>query len=94
MGQNMARMTRTQISLDPDQHDFVKSEAMLRGVSLSAIMRELIADKMAARSAIPASIMQIAGLVQDGTVAGVDHDRLLAEAVAREATPDRAIDRP
>lgn len=86
-------MTRTQISLDPTQYDFVKSEAVLHGVSLSEIVRELIAERMAARSVVPGSIMQIAGLIQDGTVAGADHDRLLAEALTRDATPDRAIDR-
>lgn len=90
----MARMTRTQISLDPTQYDFVKSEAVLHGVSLSEIVRALIAERMASRSVVPESIMQIAGLIQDGTVAGADHDRLLVEALVRDAAPDRALDRP
>lgn len=89
----MGRMTRTQISLDPTQYDFVKSEAVLHGVSLSEIVRGLIAERMAARRVAPDTIMQLAGLIQDGTVAGADHDRLLAEALTRDAAPDGATDR-
>lgn len=94
MQHSMARMTRTQISLDPIPYDFVKSEAVLHGVSLSEIVRTLIEERMAARSVIPGSIMQIAGLIQDGTAVGLDHDRLLAKALVRDATPDPALDRP
>lgn len=90
----MAHMTRTQISLTPTQYDFVKSEALLHEVSLSEIVRGLIEERMAACSVIPGSIMQIAGLIQDGTIAGADHDRLLVEALVQEAASDRALDRP
>ena len=89
----MVRMTRTQISLDPTQYDFVKSEAVLHGVSLSQIVRGLIAERMAACAVTPDTIMRLAGLIQDGTVAGADHDRLLAEALTQDATPDPATDR-
>lgn len=78
-------MTRTQISLETSQYDFVKSDALARGLSISAVVRELIAERMAMPSGLEAQpVSVLAGLIQDGTVTGAEHDRLLAAALARK----------
>lgn len=77
-------MIRTQVSFDESQYEALKDRARERGVSMSALVREAVTDKLAdpdrerlnrlARSAI--------GILRGppGERIGADHDRYLDEA--------------
>lgn len=73
----MARMTRTKISLDENQHLYVKTEAAAHGTSLSAVIRELIDRQMAARGADGSRLDEMVGFFSSGCLEGVDHDHYL-----------------
>ena len=42
----MARMTRTQITLEEAEYRFLKTQAAASGVSFSAVVRGLVRDRM------------------------------------------------
>jgi hypothetical protein len=73
----MARMTRIQISLDESQHLYVKTEAAVRGTSLSAVIREFIDRQMIARNAEGPRLDEMVGFLSSGGLEGVDHDHYL-----------------
>lgn len=75
-------MHRTQISLEADQHRRLREEARSRGVSLSAILRELIDAKLGeakrTRTKRPDPLASITGIANGpGERVGRDHDRYL-----------------
>jgi len=82
-------MTRTQISLDDRQYRFLKSEAARRDTSLSAVLRELVEQRMLEADAGGPSIMALSGLFHAGDLAGADHDRVLVADLER-----RKVGRP
>ena len=83
----MARMTRTQITLEEDEYLFLKSQAAQRGSSLSSIVRELVRARMGAEHYQPLHIWELAGILTDceyDGVSGKDHDKAIADALAAE----------
>jgi hypothetical protein len=73
----MGRMTRTQISLDEQQYVYVKGEASSRGVSLSAVIRELIDHHRAERSREGPRLDDLVGFLGSDGLDGIDHDHYL-----------------
>lgn len=85
----MARMTRTQISLEDEQYRFLKREAARRELSLSSVLRELIDVRMLEIAADSTSIMSMKGIFSDGRPTGQEHDLVLHEALAKRKTNQR-----
>lgn len=85
----MARMTRTQISLEEEQYRFLKREAARRELSLSSVLRELIDVRMREMVADATSIMSMKGIFSDGRPTGQEHDLVLHEALAQRKTNQR-----
>lgn len=73
----MNRMTRTQISLPEDQHEFLKATAAERGVSMSALVRDLVGQEMNRGQEHAPHVWELAGLIADSEISGRDHDRIL-----------------
>lgn len=73
----MARMTRTQLSLQEDEYRFLKKEAARRGASLSAVMRGLVRDSMQQAAEGAPHIWDVAGLIGSSDFSGRDHDAIL-----------------
>jgi hypothetical protein len=73
----MARMTRTQISLDERQYQFLKREASLTSMSLSAIVRALIDERLAAQATSAPRLADAFGFFSSGASEGLDHDHYL-----------------
>ena len=86
----MARMTRTQITLEEDEYLFLKSQAADTGTSLSSVVRGLVRARMGDTPAPVLHIWELAGLMPAGEfvdedgLSGKDHDRIIAEALAAE----------
>jgi hypothetical protein len=83
----MARMTRTQITLEEDEYLFLKSQAAETGASLSSVVRGLVRARMGASEATPLHIWELAGILSDceyDGVSGEDHDKIIADALAEE----------
>jgi hypothetical protein len=70
-------MTRTQISLNEEEHRYLKLEAAGEGVSLSALIRRLVRERMNAKEAGATTVADLVGLFGDPGVTGRDHDALL-----------------
>lgn len=74
-------MHRTQISLEREQYELLAAEAQRRGVSLAAVVRELIAGglgKATRRRRGAAPLARITGLgAGTGEPVGRNHNRLL-----------------
>ena len=75
-------MQRTQISLEREQYDLLVTEAQRRGVSLAAVVRQLIAERLrepkrsAGRRGDP--LAAITGLgAGTGAAVGRNHNRFL-----------------
>lgn len=78
----MATMHRTQISLEKDQYELLTREARRRGVSLSALLRELVEARYQRRgtSRRPAgdALARIKGIGSgSGEAVGRRHDEFL-----------------
>ena len=73
----MERMTRTQIMLEPRQHSFIASEAASRGVSVSALVREIIDAHMENTPLSRGGLMDLAGIITQSDFCGRDHDEVL-----------------
>jgi predicted DNA-binding ribbon-helix-helix protein len=75
-------MHRTQISLEPEQYERIRREARRRGVSLAALMRELVEARYRSggRSARgrTAALERVAGIGRGtGRAVGRHHNRFL-----------------
>jgi len=73
-------MRRTQVSLREDEHTFVRREAKRRQISMAAMIRELIRERMEARVRVPADhpFRAIIGLGRgDGASVSEKHDEYL-----------------
>lgn len=73
----MARMTRTQVSLEEDEYRFLKAQAARSGSSLSSVVRQLVRERMGLASAQAPHIWEIAGLIDVSDFTGRDHDAVL-----------------
>jgi hypothetical protein len=73
----MARMTRTQVTLQEDEHRFLKARAMESGASLSSVVRGLVREQMRQAAAGAPHVWDAAGLVTESEFSGKDHDAVL-----------------
>ncbi len=79
-------MKRTQISLTEREYDFVRREARRRRMSMAAVVRELVQERMVADRRVPADhpFRDIIGLGHgDGSPASEKHDEYLYALPAR-----------
>jgi hypothetical protein len=79
-------MVRTQIQLSEEQHRRLKAEAYRRGVSIAAVVREALAEKLGSTQAQPApgqaesAWLALIGCGHDtATDVSENHDKYLAE---------------
>jgi hypothetical protein len=78
-------MVRTQIYLSPSQHRALKREAKAAGISMTELVRQIVAERIEGRPRVrihdKESIMRFIGL-GDGGVSSTseDHDSALDEA--------------
>ncbi len=84
----MARMTRTQISLEEEHYLFVKNEAVRQRTSLSAVIRKLIESSMGAQAGRGPRLEDMTGLFPGGGLEGIDHDHYLYGWPKQSAEPD------
>ena len=73
----MARMTRTQITLEEQEYRFLKARATEGGVSLSSVVRGLVRQSMTTTAASSPHIWEVAGLIAESDFSGKDHDAVL-----------------
>ena len=73
----MARMTRTQVTLEQDEYHFLKARAAESGVSLSSVVRGLVRERMRQAAAEAPHVWDIAGLIAESDFTGREHDTFL-----------------
>jgi len=77
-------LKRTQIYLEPEQHQLLKREAAAKGVSLAELLRQLAKDHL---YKVPhrEDFARIVALGRSGVAdASEDHDRYIGEETARQ----------
>ena len=89
----MASMTRTQITLEEDEHLFLKSQAAQRGTSLSSVVRGLVRERMSTEPHRPLHVWELASILGDvnydrSSGEALDFDEMLADAIAAEFDRD------
>ncbi len=85
-GGKMARV-RTQVYLEPEQHEWLREEAQELHVPMTELLREIIAEHAREqRLPIPReAFMSITNLGASGTTdTSEQHDRILADLIADE----------
>jgi hypothetical protein len=70
-------MIRTQVTLEQEEHRFLKAQATENGVSLSSVVRGLVRERMRHAAAAAPHIWEAAGLVTKSDFHGKDHDTVL-----------------
>ncbi len=88
----MGRMTRTQISLEEHQYQFVRRQAAEQGSSMGAYLRSLI-DEAMAEERPRSSIMDLAGIFEGGGLTNAEIDEILADE-AEHGTTSHERDEP
>jgi hypothetical protein len=88
----MARMTRTQITLEEQEYRFLKAQAAERGASLSSVVRGLVRQDMEATAASSPHIWELAGLIAESDFTGKDHDAVLYGGESRAGDGERGQD--
>jgi hypothetical protein len=73
----MARMTRTQVTLEESEYRFLKARAAESGSSLSSIVRDLVRERMHQAAAGAPHVWDVAGLIGESDFTGKDHDVIL-----------------
>jgi hypothetical protein len=73
----MSSYHRTQILLEPWQHAALKALAQREGVSISDLVRRLLAPRLRPGGRRRKPLHSIAGIGRDRGAAGRDHDRWL-----------------
>jgi hypothetical protein len=76
-------MVRTQIYLSPAQHRALKREAKAAGISMTELLRQIVAERMEGRQRVhdKEAVMRFIGLGDSGmSTASEDHDNALDEA--------------
>jgi hypothetical protein len=81
-------MHRTQILLEPWQHEALRSLAERQGISLSAVLRAILTEHLDARREPVGddALADLAGLVNEPGTSGAEHDAALHGPVRRRAT--------
>ena len=71
-------MHRTQISLEPTQYEWLLAESRRNGVSMSALIRQLVAENSAAKVRRRDPLAAITGIASgNGEPVGREHNRFL-----------------
>ena len=71
-------MHRTQISLESTHYEWLLAESRRRGVSLSALIREMVAERSAAKGRRRDPLAAITGIATgNGEPVGREHNRFL-----------------
>ena len=86
----MARMTRTQVTLEDDEYRFLKARAAASGSSLSSVVRGLVRERMQHAAANAPHVWDVAGLISESDFTGKDHDAVLYGHHPGERNSDRA----
>jgi hypothetical protein len=73
----MARMTRTQVTLEEGEYRFLKDRAAQSGSSLSSVVRGLVRERMQQAAAGAPHVWDMAGLISESEFTGRDHDAVL-----------------
>jgi hypothetical protein len=73
----MARMTRTQVTLEESEYRFLKARAAESGSSLSSVVRGLVRERMQQAAADAPHVWEVAGLIGESDFTGKDHDAVL-----------------
>jgi hypothetical protein len=73
----MARMTRTQVTLEEAEYRFLKARAAESGASLSSVVRELVRERMECIAAASPHVGDLAGLITQSDFSGEDHDAVI-----------------
>jgi hypothetical protein len=78
---------RTQVYLEPEQHRWLRGEARALNVSMTELLRNIVAEHMHGRHPFPSreAFMSIVGLGESGPDdVAEEHDRYLVEVIADE----------
>jgi hypothetical protein len=70
----MARMTRTQVTLEESEYRFLKARAAESGSSLSSVVRGLVRERMQQAVASAPHVWDVAGMISESAFSGKDHD--------------------
>ncbi len=71
-------MHRTQISLESTQYEWLLAESRRRGVSLSALIRQMVAERAAAKGRRRDPLAAVTGIAAgSGAAVGREHNRFL-----------------
>ena len=73
----MARMTRTQVTLEETEYRFLKARAAETGASLSSVVRSLVRERMQQTASAAPHVWDVAGLITDSEFSGKDHDAII-----------------
>jgi len=90
----MARMTRTQLTLEEEEHRFLKARAAESGSSLSSVVRGLVRERMQRAAADAPHIWDAAGLIGESDFSGKDHDAVLYGHRPGTSADGTSTDRP
>jgi hypothetical protein len=86
----MARMTRTQVTLEEEEYRFLKARAAESGASLSSVVRGLVRERMQHAAAGAPHVWEVAGLIGESEFTGGDHDAVLYGGQTAGRSGDRA----
>jgi hypothetical protein len=73
----MARMTRTQVTLEESEYRFLKARAAESGSSFSSIVRSLIRERMQQAAADAPHVWDVAGVISESAFSGEHHDAII-----------------
>ena len=73
----MARMTRTQVTLEESEYRFLKDRAAASGSSLSSVVRGLVRERMQQAATGAPHVWEVAGLIGESEFTGTDHDAVI-----------------
>jgi|WetSurMetagenome_2_1015567.scaffolds.fasta_scaffold12978_4 hypothetical protein len=73
----MARMTRTQVTLEESEYRFLKARAAETGSSLSSVVRGMVRDRMRQVAAGAPHVWDVAGMISESAFSGRDHDAVI-----------------
>jgi hypothetical protein len=93
----MARMTRTQVTLEEEEYRFLKARAAESGSSLSSVVRGLVREQMQRAVSDAPHVWDVAGLITRSDFSGKDHDAVLhgrQPGVLRSGSPGDGSDGP
>lgn len=90
----MARMTRTQVSLEEEEYRFLRAQAAASGASLSSVVRSLVRQRMERAAADSPHVWEVAGLIGESGFSGKDHDAVLYGGVLDAEVDAQSTENP